>query len=139
LSQVGGRAGRRSLPGQVIVESYHPEHYAIQMAASQDYVSFFEKELHFRRLMHYPPFVALASVLVRSAKMEKAIHWSRQIEAFFESQKISEIKILGPAAAPLSRLKGEYRFHFRSEERRVGKECRCWWWRYHYKKNSIEA
>ena len=112
LTQVAGRAGRGSLPGQVIVESHHPEHYAIQTAASQDYVSFFEKELHFRRLMHYPPFVALSSVLVRGAKLEKAIHWSRQIEAFFESQKISEIKILGPAAAPLSRLKGEYRFHF---------------------------
>jgi primosomal protein N' (replication factor Y) len=112
LTQVAGRAGRGTLPGQVIVESYHPEHYAIQMAASQDYVSFFEKESHFRRLMHYPPFVALASVLVRGPKLEKAIHWSRQMETFFESQKIPEIKILGPAAAPLARLKGEYRFHF---------------------------
>ena len=112
LTQVAGRAGRGRLPGKVIVESYHPEHYAIQMAASQDYVSFFEKELHFRRLMHYPPFVALASVLVRGEKLEKAIHWSRQIEGFFASQKMPEIKVLGPAAAPLARLKGAYRFHF---------------------------
>jgi primosomal protein N' (replication factor Y) len=112
LTQVAGRAGRGTLPGQVIVESYHPEHYAIQMAATQNYVSFFEKELHFRRLIHSPPFVALASVLVRGPKLEKAIHWSRQIETFFESQTMSEIKILGPAAAPLARLKGEYRFHF---------------------------
>ncbi len=112
LTQVAGRAGRGSLPGQVIVESYHPEHYAIQLAAAQDYVSFFEKELHFRRLMHYPPLVVLASVLVRSAKLEKAVHWSRQIETFFGSQKMPQIKILGPAAAPLARLKGEYRFHF---------------------------
>jgi primosomal protein N' (replication factor Y) len=112
LTQVAGRAGRGILPGQVIVESYHPEHYAIQLAASQDYVSFFEKELHFRRLMHYPPFVGLASVLVRGAKLEKAIRWSRQIEAFFESHKMPEIRILGPAAAPLARLKGEHRFHF---------------------------
>ena len=112
LTQVAGRAGRGALSGKVIVESYHPEHYAIELAARQDYVAFFEKELHFRRLMHYPPFVALASVLVRGAKLEKAIHWSRQIESFFESQKIAGIKILGPAAAPLARLKGEYRFHF---------------------------
>jgi primosomal protein N' (replication factor Y) len=112
LTQVAGRAGRGALPGQVIVESYHKEHYAIQMAASQDYASFFEKELHFRRLMHYPPFVALASVLVRDQKLEKAIRWSRQIEAFFESQRVPDIKILGPAAAPLARLKREYRFHF---------------------------
>jgi primosomal protein N' (replication factor Y) len=112
LTQVAGRAGRGVLLGEVIVESYHPEHYAIQMAASQDYISFFEKESHFRRLMHYPPFVSLASVLVRGVKLEKAIHWSRQIKTFFESQKIPEIRILGPAAAPLARLKREYRFHF---------------------------
>jgi len=62
--------------------------------------------------MHYPPLVVLASVLVRSAKLEKAVHWSRQIETFFGSQKMPQIKILGPAAAPLARLKGEYRFHF---------------------------
>jgi primosomal protein N' (replication factor Y) len=112
LTQVAGRAGRGALKGEVIVESYHPEHYAIQLAARQDYVSFFERELHFRRLMRYPPFVALASVLVRGTKVEKAIQWSRQIEGFFESQKAQEIKLLGPAAAPLSRLKGEYRFQF---------------------------
>jgi primosomal protein N' (replication factor Y) len=112
LTQVAGRAGRGTLPGQVIVESYHPEHYAIQLAACQDYVSFFEKELHFRRLMRYPPFAALASVLVRGTKLEKAIQWSRQIEAFFESHKMTEIRVLGPAPAPLARLKGEHRFHF---------------------------
>lgn len=112
LTQVAGRAGRGALTGEVIVESYHPEHYAIQLAACQDYVSFFEKERHFRQLMRYPPFVALASVLVRGTKVEKAIQWSRQIEGFFESQKAQEIKLLGPAAAPLARLKGEYRFQF---------------------------
>ncbi len=112
LTQVAGRAGRGVLLGKVIVESYHPEHYAIQLAACQDYISFFEKELHFRRLMRYPPFVALASVLVRDTKLEKAIRWSRQIEAFFEAQKTSDIRTLGPAAAPLARLKREYRFHF---------------------------
>jgi primosomal protein N' (replication factor Y) (superfamily II helicase) len=120
LTQVAGRAGRGSLPGQVIVESYHPEHYAIELAARQDYVSFFEKELHFRRLMHYPPFVALASVLVRGTKLEKAIQWSRQIETFFESQRVPDIKILGPAAAPLARLKGEHRFHFLLKSTRRG-------------------
>lgn len=112
LTQVAGRAGRGALPGEVVVESYHPEHYAIQMAAAQDYLSFFEKELHFRRLMHYPPFVALASVLVRAAKLEKAILWCREIKTFLESQRMPEVKILGPAAAPLARLKREYRFHF---------------------------
>src|SRR5207302_1645230 len=62
LTQVAGRAGRGELPGVVLVETYYPEHYAIQLAARQDYRAFFEKELHFRRLMHYPPFTALANV-----------------------------------------------------------------------------
>jgi primosomal protein N' (replication factor Y) len=51
-------------------------------------------------------------VLVRGPKLEAAIRWTRQLESFFESQKMSEIRVLGPAAAPLARLKGEYRFHF---------------------------
>lgn len=112
LTQVAGRAGRGVLPGRVVVDSYHPEHYAIQLAAQQDYGAFFEKELYFRRLMRYPPFVALASLLVRDTKLEKAIRYSRQLEAFFESQKLPEVKVLGPAAAPLARVKREYRFHF---------------------------
>src|ERR1017187_9623483 len=60
LTQVAGRAGRGALPGEVLVETYYPEHYAIQLAARQDYLAFFERELQFRRLLHYPPFTALA-------------------------------------------------------------------------------
>jgi primosomal protein N' (replication factor Y) (superfamily II helicase) len=62
--------------------------------------------------MRYPPFVALASILVRDTKLENAIRWSRLIGTFFEAQGQAEIRVLGPAAAPLARLKREYRFHF---------------------------
>src|SRR5262249_4690977 len=82
LTQVAGRAGRGDLPGEVLVETYYPEHYAIQLAAQQDYASFFERELEFRRLLYYPPFSALANILVRDAKVENAIRWSRQLSAF---------------------------------------------------------
>ena len=112
LTQVAGRAGRGELPGAVLVETYYPEHYAIQHAARQDYPAFFEKELHFRRLMHYPPFTALANVLVRDPKVENAIRWSRQLAGFFAPQEAHGVKILGPAAAPLARLKRDYRFQF---------------------------
>src|SRR6202023_892626 len=84
LTQVAGRAGRGALAGEVLVETFYPEHYAIQLAARQDYPSFFEKELHFRRLMHYPPFAALASLLVRDKNLEQAIRWSRQLGTFFQ-------------------------------------------------------
>jgi primosomal protein N' (replication factor Y) len=112
LTQVAGRAGRGDLPGEVLVETYYPEHYAIQLAARQDYLTFFEKEVQFRRLLHYPPFTALASVLVRDTKIENAIRWSRQLSAFLAPQEARGVKVLGPAAAPLARLKREYRFQF---------------------------
>jgi primosomal protein N' (replication factor Y) len=112
LTQVAGRAGRGSLPGEVLVETYYPEHYAIQLAARQDYVSFFEKELQFRRLLHYPPFTALGSILVRDTKIENAIRWSRQLSSHLAPQESRGVKVLGPAAAPLARLKREYRFQF---------------------------
>ena len=112
LTQVAGRAGRGALPGEVLVETYYPEHYAIQLASRQDYLAFFERELQFRRLLHYPPFTALASVLVRDTKIENAIRWSRRLSAFLAPQESRGVKVLGPAAAPLARLKREYRFQF---------------------------
>jgi primosomal protein N' (replication factor Y) len=112
LTQVAGRAGRGELSGEVLVETYYPEHYAIQHAARQDYISFYEKEAHFRRMLHYPPFTALATVLVRDPKVENAIHWSRALSGYFAPFENRGVKILGPAAAPLARLRREYRFQF---------------------------
>jgi primosomal protein N' (replication factor Y) len=112
LTQVAGRAGRGELSGEVLVETYYPEHYAIQFAARQDYTSFYEKEAHFRRILHYPPFTALANILVRDRKIENAIRWSRALAGYFAPFEKHGVKILGPAAAPLARLRREYRFQF---------------------------
>ncbi len=129
LTQVAGRAGRGELPGEVLVQTFHPEHYAIQYGARQDYQAFFEKEVHFRRMMHYPPFAALASVLVRAPKIENAIRWSRALEGFFRPLEARGLKVLGPAQAPLARLRRDYRFQFllkapkRTQLSRVLGEC----------------
>jgi primosomal protein N' (replication factor Y) len=112
LTQVAGRAGRGELAGEVLVESYYPEHYAIQYAAQQDYISFYDKEAHFRRVLHYPPFTALAAVLVRDRKVENAVRWSRALAGYFAPFESHGVKILGPAAAPLARLRRDYRFQF---------------------------
>jgi primosomal protein N' (replication factor Y) (superfamily II helicase) len=112
LTQVAGRAGRGELPGRVLIQTFYPEHYAIQDAVQQDYAAFFERELHFRRMMAYPPFTSLANVIVRDASLEKAIRWSRQLSEYFSPQDGKEARILGPAAAPLARLKKEHRFQF---------------------------
>src|SRR6202008_4038696 len=86
LTQVAGRAGRGQLAGEVLVETDYPEHYAIEYASRQDYAAFFEKEAPVRRMLHSPPFAALASVVVRDRKVENAIRWSRALEAYFAPQ-----------------------------------------------------
>jgi primosomal protein N' (replication factor Y) (superfamily II helicase) len=112
LTQVAGRAGRGELKGRVLIQTFYPEHYAIQDAVKQDYAAFFEHELHFRRLMAYPPFTSLANVIVRDVTLEKAIRWSRQLSEYFSPHDGSDVRVLGPATAPLARLKKEHRFQF---------------------------
>ncbi len=112
LAQVAGRAGRGSAPGTVIVQTYFPDHYAVQFAAQHDFRSFYEKELRYRNWMRYPPFSALANVLVRSDRLEDALQWAGMLGNWLEKTPHEGIRALGPAAAPLSRLKTEYRYHF---------------------------
>jgi primosomal protein N' (replication factor Y) len=112
LTQVAGRAGRGELRGRVLIQTFYPEHYAIQDAVKQDYLAFFERETNFRRTMGYPPFTSLANVIVRDTNLEKAIRWSRQLLEYFSPHNGKGVRILGPATAPLARLKKEYRFQF---------------------------
>jgi primosomal protein N' (replication factor Y) (superfamily II helicase) len=112
LTQVAGRAGRGELPGRVLIQTFYREHYAVQDAVRQDYISFFERELHFRRMMQYPPFTALANVIVRDQNLDKAIRWSRQLSEYFSPYDGQGVRILGPATAPLARLKKDHRFQF---------------------------
>lgn len=112
LTQVAGRAGRGTSPGKVVLQTYFPDHYAVQFAAAHDFHGFAEKELRFRSWMHYPPFNTLANVLVRSDKLEEALHYSGVIGKWFEKTRKEGIRVMGPAAAPLVRLKRDYRYHF---------------------------
>ncbi|MGB9605199.1 MAG: primosomal protein N', partial [Bryobacteraceae bacterium] len=109
LTQVAGRAGRGELPGTVIIQTINPDHYAIRFAALQDYELFYRKELEFRRMMRYPPFCALASVLLRSVRQEEAFHMSAELGRFLTPAP-EGIKVLGPAEAPVPKLKSEYRY-----------------------------
>lgn len=112
LTQVAGRAGRGELPGRVLIQTFYPEHYAIQDAVRQDYPAFYERETQFRRVMAYPPFTSLANVIVRHTDLDKAIRWSRQLSQYFSPHDGNGLRILGPAAAPLAKLKKEHRFQF---------------------------
>jgi primosomal protein N' (replication factor Y) (superfamily II helicase) len=111
LTQVAGRAGRGNVPGIVLIQTINPDHYAVQMAAAQDYQAFYQKELHFRRMMHYPPFSAMANVLVRSEKKEMAMRMSSEL-GFLLQPPPEKLRVMGPAEAPVPRLKNEYRYQF---------------------------
>jgi primosomal protein N' (replication factor Y) len=111
LTQVAGRAGRGSIPGIVLVQTINPDHYAVRLAAAQDYQAFYEKELAFRRALHYPPFSAMANLLVRSEQKETAMRMSSDLALLFTPPP-EKLKIMGPAEAPVPRLKNEYRYQF---------------------------
>jgi len=112
LTQVAGRARRGQTPGKVILQTYFQEHYAVHYAATHDFSGFYDKELRFRSWMHYPPYSALANVLVRSDKLDEALEWSGVLGKWFEKTRHEGTRVLGPAAAPIVRLKRDYRYHF---------------------------
>jgi primosomal protein N' (replication factor Y) len=112
LTQVAGRAGRGQTPGKVILQTYFQDHYAVQYAAHHDFAGFYEKELRFRSWMHYPPYSALVNVVVRSDKLDQALQWSGTLGKWFAQSRHEGVRVLGPAAAPIMRLKRDYRYHF---------------------------
>jgi primosomal protein N' (replication factor Y) (superfamily II helicase) len=114
LTQVAGRAGRGTTPGRVIVQSYQPDHYALQYARQQDYAGFYRHEIEFRRLLGYPPFRNLIQILVSDSDQAKAFRVGERVAGALKlSQEkmkgASHFHILGPAAAPLEKLRGKYR------------------------------
>jgi len=112
LTQVAGRAGRGQSPGKVILQTYFPDHYAVQYAAQHDFAGFYDKELRFRSWMHYPPYSSVANVLIRSTKLDEALQWSGTLGKWFDKTRHEGVRVLGPAAAPIMRLKQDYRYHF---------------------------
>jgi len=111
LTQVAGRAGRGNVPGIVLIQTINPDHYAVRLAAAHDYAGFYEKEQHFRHAMHYPPFSAMANILVRSEKKEMALRMSSEL-AHLMMPPPEKLRVMGPAEAPVPRLHNEYRYQF---------------------------
>jgi primosomal protein N' (replication factor Y) (superfamily II helicase) len=111
LTQVAGRAGRGDVTGEAVVQTMHPDHYSIRHACRQDYRSFYEEEIHFRRSMRYPPVLAMINAVVKAGTLEAAIGDAGEIVTALRTQG-ERYRVLGPAPAPLSRLKGEHRAQF---------------------------
>jgi primosomal protein N' (replication factor Y) len=108
LTQVAGRAGRAELAGEVILQSHWPDHYALRLACAQDYTGVYAHEIEFRRTMGYPPALSLLNGIVRARAADDG---QRVVQALAQRLRGKPgFRVLGPAAAPLARLRDEFRF-----------------------------
>ncbi|ANB57953.1 primosomal protein N' [Anoxybacillus sp. B7M1] len=110
LTQVSGRAGRHELPGEVVIQTYTPEHYSIELAACHDYEAFYQKEMALRRFHGYPPFYYLTLITVSHPELIKAVSVTEKIAGYLRAQLSKEAIILGPVASPIARLHDRYRY-----------------------------
>ena len=112
LTQVAGRAGRDDTPGHVVLQTFVPEHYAIEPVVEHDYERFYREELAHRSRLGYPPHGFLAQCVLSAVDESVALQAGEQLAKLAETARDgdSEIEILGPAPAPLARLRGRYRF-----------------------------
>lgn len=115
LAQVAGRAGRGLLGGRTILQTYHPEHYAIQYAAVHDAVGFARRELAFREALGYPPYLRLARLLYQHRDARQAETAARalatELRTALARAGLPPTDLIGPAPAFFSRLRGRYRWH----------------------------
>jgi len=115
LMQVAGRSGRSHRGGEVIVQTFNPANYAVQAATRHDYAGFYEMEMKLRRQLLFPPYKHLMNVMIDSMSQKNALQVIRrlvQIPRKVEKAGGTDLKVMGPSAAPLSKIKGRYRFRF---------------------------
>jgi primosomal protein N' (replication factor Y) len=112
LTQVAGRAGRGEQAGEAVIQTLFPGHYSIRLATSQDYPAFFERELDFRQKMRYPPLLAMVNVVVRGKSYDAAMEAAADLARRTEERATGGFVLLGPAPAPLTKLRGEHRAQF---------------------------
>ncbi|HTQ79302.1 MAG TPA: primosomal protein N' [Thermoanaerobaculia bacterium] len=111
LVQLAGRAGRGERPGRVVIQTYHPQHYAIQAVLTGDDQGFAREEMRFRRAFHYPPYTRMVQLLVRDKKRERAAALAAELSQALVAHPLSrKVRLSGPAPAPLERLRGDWRF-----------------------------
>lgn len=114
LTQVAGRAGRSILGGKVIIQTYNPDHYAIQAASTHDYRAFYEHEIAFRRAQHYPPYSRLVRLLFthpndKQAQQESARMFGA-LKTRIAQRGLPALDLIGPAPAFFHRVRGQYRY-----------------------------
>jgi primosomal protein N' (replication factor Y) len=109
LTQVAGRAGRGELPGDVLIQTFQPEHYSLQFAQAQDYLGFYETERNLRKALLYPPEVSLVNLVIEAGSMPEATRLARRAAALLRASLPPEVRVLGPAFAVRSKIAGRHR------------------------------
>jgi primosomal protein N' (replication factor Y) len=111
LTQVLGRAGRGEMPGRVLVQTHHPEHYSIINARDHNYARMFAAEIRLRQALKFPPFCRLINLRFSGENEAAVKEVARRIAEAARSKREQDMEILGPAPAPLARLRGRFRWH----------------------------
>jgi primosomal protein N' (replication factor Y) len=117
LMQVAGRSGRGKWPGQVLIQSYHPDHYCLESVCRHDYRQFYEKEIACRKELDYPPFSRMVNLRLTGKSEEVTQRAARRMGEVIESiqgahaSQYRSVEILGPSLAPLARLRDRFRYH----------------------------
>lgn len=110
LTQVAGRAGRADKPGDVLIQTYNPNHYAIQMAKNQDYEAFYRREMALRRSLAYPPYYFTVGLTLSHKDEQEVIKKSYEVLALLKAELTDKIKILGPTPKPVARTHNLYHY-----------------------------
>ncbi len=109
LAQAAGRAGRGDKPGEVVIQTYNPDHYSIQAAAAQDYEAFYEREKAFRELSDYPPYTHMMALQYYSADSESAFDKAGKAAAAIREELKESVEVLGPFKAVIAKIRDIYR------------------------------
>lgn len=110
LTQVAGRTGRGRNKGQVIIQTYNPEHYSIQAAKDHDYKTFYDKEIIMRKNLNYPPFTQMVNIIVQGQEEETVIKTTSELGIFLNKYHNYIDEVLGPAPAPINKIRNKYRW-----------------------------
>lgn len=110
LTQVSGRAGRAELPGEVIIQTYSPDHYAIQLAAQQEYLPFYETEMRVRKISSYPPMYYIVLIRLSHKEAGSAASYAHRIARFLRGELEDPTLVIGPAPSAIPRIKNRYRY-----------------------------
>ena len=112
LCQAAGRAGRSRLPGEVVIQTYAPDNYSIVAAAHQDYETFYEEEMAYRKLMQYPPASNMVSILLQSKEQKELMEGTEEFVQFIRQYKekyFNNLSVIGPADPPVGKINDVYR------------------------------